>query len=196
MVALGAVCVFCGSSRGEGDQWAETARALGTLLAERGIDLVYGGGTVGLMGEMADAALAAGGRVIGVIPKGLFGREHAHRGVTELHETATMHERKALMYDRSDAFIALPGGYGTLDELCEVVTWAQIGVHAKPSVLLDVDGFWDPFLTLLDRMVDSGFVKPSNRALLHAEPSPEAAVTHLEAVVPPRSESWISSDQR
>lgn len=195
MVALRSVCVFCGSSRGQGEQWAETARALGTVLAKREIDLVYGGGSVGLMGEMADAALDAGGRVIGVIPKGLFGREHAHRGVTELHETTTMHERKALMYNRSDAFIALPGGYGTLDELCEVVTWSQIGVHAKPSVLLDVDGFWDPFLSLLDRMVETGFVKPLNRELLHSEPSPEAALAHLEAVSRPSSEGWINTDE-
>ena len=196
MVALSTVCVFCGSSRGEGERWAAAARDLGALIAERGIDLVYGGGQVGLMGEVADAALAAGGRVIGVIPSGLFSREVAHRGVTELHEVGSMHERKALMYDRSDAFIALPGGFGTLDELAEVVTWTQLGLHGKPTVLLDVDGFWDEFVALLDRMMVSGFLKPQNRELVHVRDTPAAALDHLAAAEPVYVEKWISDDER
>lgn len=196
MVALSAVCVFCGSSRGEGERWAEAACDLGTLIAERGIDLVYGGGQVGLMGEVADAALAAGGRVIGVIPSGLFSREVAHRGITELHEVDSMHERKALMYDRSDAFIALPGGFGTLDELAEVVTWTQLGLHGKPTVLLDVDGFWDSFVALLDRMMVSGFLRPKNRDLVHVRDTPEAALDHLVAAEPVYVEKWITDDER
>lgn len=196
MVALSSVCVFCGSSRGEGERWASAARALGTLTAERGIDLVYGGGQVGLMGEVADAALAAGGRVIGVIPSGLFSREVAHRGITELHEVGSMHERKALMYDRSDAFVALPGGFGTLDELAEVVTWTQLGLHGKPTVLLDVDGFWDPFVTLLDGMMASGFLRPQNRDLVYVRDTPAAALDHLAAAEPVYVEKWISDDER
>jgi hypothetical protein len=196
MVALRSVCVFCGSSSGEGERWAEVARSLGRLLAERGIDLVYGGGKVGLMGEVADAALAAGGRVVGVIPGGLFTREVAHRGVTELHEVASMHERKALMYDRSDAFIAMPGGFGTLDELFEVVTWGQLGLHGKPAVLLDVDGFWDPLVQMLDRMSACGFLKPQNRDLLHVRATPEAALAHLAEAQPVYVEKWITEADR
>jgi uncharacterized protein (TIGR00730 family) len=196
MVALRSVGVFCGSSRGNGERWAEAARSLGQLLADRGIALVYGGGQVGLMGEVADAALARGGTVIGVIPRGLFSREVAHRGVTELHEVASMHERKALMYDRSDAFLALPGGFGTLDELAEVVTWTQLGLHGKPTVLLDVDGFWDPFVHLLDGMVAAGFLKAQNRALLEAQSTPESALDHLAAAEPVYVEKWISDEER
>jgi uncharacterized protein (TIGR00730 family) len=196
MVALSAVCVFCGSSSGEGGRWAEVARSLGTLLAARGIDLVYGGGRVGLMGEVADAALAGGGRVVGVIPSGLFTREVAHRGVTELHEVESMHTRKALMYDRSDAFVALPGGFGTLDELAEVVTWTQLGLHGKPTVLLDVDGFWDPLVALLDGMAASGFLKPENRDLLHVRDTPEAALAYLTEAEPRYVEKWIADDER
>ncbi len=196
MVALRSVGVFCGSSRGNGDRWADAARALGGLLADRGIALVYGGGQVGLMGEVADGALERGGTVIGVIPRGLFSREVAHRGVTELHEVASMHERKALMYDRSDAFLALPGGFGTLDELAEVVTWTQLGLHGKPTVLLDVDGFWDPFVRLLDGMVAAGFLKAQNRALLELRPTPEAALDHLATAEPVYVEKWISDDER
>ena len=196
MVALSSVCVFCGSSRGAGEQWGAAARSLGTLLAERGIDLVYGGGQVGLMGEVANAALAGGGKVVGVIPAGLFTREVAHRGVTELHEVASMHERKALMYDLSDAFIALPGGFGTLDELAEVVTWTQLGLHGKPTVLLDVEGFWNPLIALLDGMTASGFLKPQNRDLLHVRDDPEAALAYLAAAEPRYVEKWISDDER
>lgn len=166
MPELRNVGVFCGSSPGHDPRHLALAREVGAALAERDVGLVYGGGQVGLMGATADACLAGGGRVIGVIPGKLFAREVVHPGLAELHEVATMHERKALMYDRSDGFLALPGGLGTLDELCEVATWAQLGLHAKALVLVDVDGFWDPFVAMLDSMVEAGFLLPRNRGLI------------------------------
>ncbi len=196
MVAITSLCVFCGSSTPPDVRYREAARALGTLAATRGIGLVYGGGRVGLMGELADAALGAGGRVIGVIPTGLFSREVAHTGLTELHEVGTMHERKQLMYDLADGFVALPGGLGTLEELAEVSTWSQLGLHAKPVVLLDVDGFWDPLAEQLDRMVAVGLLKPSNRALIQRAASPGQAMSVLAAAHPPREEKWITPDER
>lgn len=196
MIAVRAVGVFCGSSSGRGDTYLDAARTLGHLLAQEGVGLVYGGGTVGLMGAAADACLASGGHVTGVIPRGLFAREIEHRGVTELHEVATMHERKALMYDRSDAFIALPGGLGTLDELAEVATWGQLGLHAKPIVLLDVDGFWQPFVELLDRMVDAELLRPQNRALIEVRSSAADALDHLRATWPEHVKKWITDEDR
>jgi uncharacterized protein (TIGR00730 family) len=196
VLELRAVGVFCGSSNGVDERYADTARALGELLAERGIALVYGGAEVGLMGTLADAALGAGGRVVGVIPEGLFTREIAHRSLSELVEVRSMHERKALMYDRSDAFIALPGGFGTLDELFEAVTWSQLGIHAKPSVLLDVGGFWGPLVAQLDAMAVAGFVRPHNRGLLQVCGSPEAALAHLERATPGAPEPWITAEER
>ncbi len=196
MVAITSLCVFCGSSTPPDVRYREAARALGTLAATRGIGLVYGGGRVGLMGELADSALGAGGRVIGVIPTGLFSREVAHTGLTELHEVGTMHERKQLMYDLADGFVALPGGLGTLEELAEVSTWSQLGLHAKPVVLLDVDGFWDPLAEQLDRMVAVGLLKPSNRALIQRAASPGQAMSVLAAAHPPREEKWITPDER
>ncbi|MGV3758586.1 MAG: TIGR00730 family Rossman fold protein [Actinomycetota bacterium] len=195
-MALRAVCVFCGSSSGADPGPEALADELGRTLGERGIDLVYGGASVGLMGTVADAALAAGGRVVGVIPRGLFTREIAHRGITELHEVDSMHERKALMYDRSDAFVALPGGFGTLDELFEAVTWSQLGLHAKPAALLDVDGFWAPLVAQLDRMVDAGFLRPQNRALLSIHDTVEAVLDDLAAAEPSTVEKWITADER
>jgi len=164
---------------------------LGALVARRGIDLVYGGGSVGLMGELADAALDAGGRVIGVIPAGLFAREINHTGLTELHEVASMHERKQLMYDRSDGFIALPGGLGTLEELAEVTTWSQLGLHSKPVVLLDVGGFWEPLIAQLDRMVDVGLLKPPGRDLIQRSQSAEEALGLLAAARTAEPRKWI-----
>lgn len=172
------------------------ARELGRTIAQRGLTLVYGGGSVGLMGILADAALDAGGRVVGVIPVGLFSREVGHTGLTQLHEVPTMHERKALMYDLADAFVALPGGLGTLDELAEVVTWAQLGLHQKPVALLDVDGFWDPLIAQLDRMVDVGLLKPANRALLLRANSPADALRVLTTAEPRYTEKWISPADR
>jgi uncharacterized protein (TIGR00730 family) len=193
---ISALCVFCGSSTPGDPRYRAAAKELGSLVAGRSIDLVYGGGSVGLMGVLADAALEAGGRVVGVIPVGLFSREVGHTGLTELHEVATMHERKALMYDLADAFVALPGGLGTLDELAEVVTWAQLGLHRKPVALLDVDGFWDPLVAQLDRMVDVGLLKPANRALLLRAESPEEALAALAAAEPGYTEKWISPSDR
>ena len=153
------VCVFCGSRDGTDPRYAAAAVSMGVAIAEAGLGLVYGGGSVGLMGIVADAALAAGGEVIGVIPDGLFSREIAHTGLTELHAVPSLTARKALMADLSDAFVALPGGYGTLDELFEMVTWTQLGIHAKPSGLLEVDGFWADLLRFLDHVTEAGFVK-------------------------------------
>ena len=196
MVALRAVCVFCGSSAPADPRYRDAARALGALVARRGVGLVYGGGSVGLMGELADSALGHGGRVIGVIPVGLFTREVGHTGLTELHEVASMHERKQLMYDLSDAFVALPGGLGTLEELAEAATWSHLGLHSKPVALLDVDGFWGPLVTLLDRMVGIGLLKPTSRDLIQLARSAEEALSLLTAAKPAHPEKWISADER
>ena len=196
MLALRAVCVFCGSSTPLDERYREAARSLGRLVAARDIELVYGGGRVGLMGHLADAALAEGGRVIGVIPVGLFSREVGHTGLSELHEVASMHERKQLMYDRSDAFIALPGGLGTLEELAEVATWSQLGLHRKPIALLDVDDFWAPFIALLDGMVAAGLLKGANRDLIVRTRSPEEALDELASSEPVQVEKWITSSER
>lgn len=165
-MTLRSVAVFCGSSPGRLPVYREAAEATGRLLAERGVDVVYGGGRAGLMGVVADAALAAGGRVVGVIPRALHERELTHTGVTELYVVESMHERKALMAERSDAFVALPGGAGTLEEIAEQWTWAQLGIHAKPCGFLDVDGFWDPVRTLLERMVADGFVREAQQGIV------------------------------
>jgi hypothetical protein len=196
VVALRAVCVFCGSSAPADPRYRDAARALGALLARRGVDLVYGGGSVGLMGELADAALGHGGRVIGVIPAGLFAREVGHTGLTELREVASMHERKQLMYDLSDAFIALPGGLGTLEELAEAATWSQLGLHSKPVVLLDVDGFWGPLISQLDRMAGAGLLKPASRDLIQRTRSAEEALGVLAAAQPAGPEKWITAPER
>jgi uncharacterized protein (TIGR00730 family) len=196
VVHLQTVCVFCGSSTPPAGVYTDAARALGTLLAERGIGLVYGGGSVGLMGELADATLAAGGRVTGVIPVGLFSREIGHTGLTELREVGSMHERKQLMYDLSDAFIALPGGLGTLEELAEVATWCQLGLHRKPIVLLEVEEFWAPLVTQLNRMVAVGLLKQENRDLIRRTHSPEEALTVLASAEPTVTEKWITAEDR
>lgn len=159
-------CVFCGSRFGRNPSYEADARALGKALGLAKTTLVYGGGHVGLMGAIADAALNAGGEVIGVIPQALMDRELAYDRVTRLHVTSTMHERKAMMADLSEAFIALPGGYGTLDELCEIVTWAQLGIHRKPVILLNTDGYYDGFLQFIETAIDGEFIPSSNRALL------------------------------
>ncbi|MHB1912371.1 MAG: LOG family protein, partial [Acidimicrobiales bacterium] len=166
MAELRSVCVFCGSSTPADPAYREAAMQLGELVAERGIELVYGGGRVGLMGELAEAALSRGGRVVGVIPVRLFSREVGHPGLSEMHEVTSMHERKQLMYDLADGFIALPGGLGTLEELAEVATWSQLGLHRKPVVLLDVAGFWQPLVDQLDQMVKVGLLKPANREII------------------------------
>ncbi len=160
------LCVYCGSSVGNDPRYVEIAQEVGKLLAANDIRLVYGGGNVGLMGVVADAVMANGGSVLGVIPVGLFATEQGHRGITELVEVASMHERKALMAAESDAFLALPGGLGTLEELAEILTWAQLGIHDYPVGVLDVDGFWQPVVEFLDGAVSAGFMRPANRSLL------------------------------
>lgn len=160
------LCVYCGSSVGNDPRYSEIAREVGTLLAANDIRLVYGGGNVGLMGVVADSVMAAGGSVLGVIPVGLFETEQGHRGITELVEVGSMHERKALMAAEADAFLALPGGLGTLEELAEIFTWAQLGIHDHPVGVLDVDGFWQPIIGFLDGAVTAGFMRPANRSLL------------------------------
>jgi len=163
------ICLFCGSSQGVRSGYLDLARDFGTALASRGLDLVYGGARTGLMGAAADAALASGGRVIGVIPQSLADMEVAHAGLTELHLVNSMHERKALMADLSDGFAALPGGLGTLDEWFEIWTWAQLGFHHKPIGLLNFEGFFDPLLAFLDHLVAEGFVRPEHRAMAVVE---------------------------
>lgn len=157
------ICVYCGSSVGFRKAYSDAARELGGAMAANGYRLVYGGAQIGLMGVLAGAVLSAGGEVTGVIPRYLAAREVAHTGLTELHLVETMHERKQLMANLADAFVALPGGYGTLDEFCEVLGWAQLGLHAKPVILLDTENYWEPLLTMFDRAVENGFVKPENR---------------------------------
>ena len=196
MATLGSVCVFCGSSTPADTRYRDAARHLGATLAQRGIGVVYGGGRVGLMGELADAALAENGRVVGVIPVGLSTREVGHTGLTALHEVRTMHERKQLMYDLADAFLALPGGLGTLEELAEVSTWVQLGLHAKPVVLLDVDGFWDHLVGQLDRMVEVGLVKSANRGIVQRARSVEEALELLTSTQIVSVDKWIAEDDR
>ncbi len=190
------LCVFCGSSAGSRPVYAEAARATGRLMAERGIGLVYGGGNVGLMGEVADAVLAAGGEVTGVIPHQLVEREVGHRGLTTLHVVGTMHERKALMADLADGFVALPGGFGTLDELCEVLTWSQLGIHAKPCGVLNVDGYFGALLALFDHAVAEGFVRPAHRALVLEATAPELLLERMAAFRAPSTEKWIRPADR
>jgi uncharacterized protein (TIGR00730 family) len=187
------VCVFCGSSSGRAPSYAEAAKRLGATLARRGLELVYGGGTVGLMGTVANAALEAGGRVIGVIPKALQLRELAHVRLTSLHVTGSMHERKARMAELSQGFIALPGGLGTLEEFAEIVTWAQLGIHARPCGLLDVDGYYGPLVAFFDRAVQEGFVSPLHRELVMIESDPDALLDRFEAWRPPAVEKWVDA---
>jgi uncharacterized protein (TIGR00730 family) len=181
MAALRRVCVFCGSKHGDRPEYTEAARATGTALVAAGIGLVYGGGRIGLMGEVADAVLAAGGHVTGVIPGHMSGREIAHEGVSDLRIVGSMHERKALMYELSDGFVALPGGLGTLEELFEITTWSQLGLHTKPTGLLDVEGFYTPLVRFLDQLVTEGFVAERHRRLLRVATKPTELLEQLAA---------------
>lgn len=174
------VCLFCASADGVSPVYLEAAQELGRLIAERGYGLLYGGATVGAMGAIADAALGAGGEVVGVIPDVIREREIDHKGLTELHVVRTMHERKALLASRADAFVALPGGYGTLDEFIEVVTWAQLRIHSKPCVLVNVGGFFDGLLRFLDHTVAEGFILPENRGLVQVARDPSEALVLVE----------------
>lgn len=188
------VCVFCGSSAGKGPAYLAAAVETGRTLATRGIGLVYGGARVGTMGAMADAALAAGGEVFGVIPRSLVEREIAHDGLTELHVVSDLHERKATMARLSDAFLALPGGAGTLEELFEVFTWAQLGLHAKPIALLDVHGYYQPMLRFLDHMTEEGFLSPASREQLLVESEIERVLDRYTRAVPSRS-AWTDGHE-
>ncbi len=188
------VCVFCGSSNGARPSYRDAAADLGRLLASERVGIVYGGGNVGLMGALADAALAAGGEVIGVIPEHLVSKELAHARV-DLRVVHSMHERKALMADLSDAFIALPGGYGTLEEFCEVLTWSQLGLHAKPCALLNVDGYYDNLLGLADHAVSEGFVRPESRDLVLVDEDAARLLARLSSWRAPSLERWLGRDE-
>lgn len=185
------LAVYCGSSPGADPAFATAARELGTEMAVRGIGLVFGGGHVGLMGTIADAALAAGGEVIGVIPTALRDKELAHRGCTELHIVSTMHERKALMADFANGFVALPGGYGTLEEMFEMLTWGQLGYHSKPCGFLNVAGFFDMLFAFLDSCVDARFVTHVHRDMIIAADEPGALLDDLAAFRPPDQAKWL-----
>lgn len=192
---LSSICVYAGSSVGRNGAYEDAARRLGHALANRQLTVVYGGGAVGLMGVLADAALDAGGRVVGVIPKGLFAREIGHRGLTELIEVDTMHQRKQKMFELADAFVALPGGLGTAEELTEMATWAQLGIHAKPMVTLDVDGYWKPFHTFLQAVADAGFMLPANVRLIANAERVDDVVPILESYDVPYVDKWLDLDQ-
>ena len=179
------ICVFCGASPGRNPRYAEVASSVGRALADRGVELVYGGGRLGLMGAVADGALAAGGRVTGVIPAGLVDRELAHTGVSDLRIVTTLHERKAVMAELSDAFLALPGGLGTLEELAEVLSWAQLELHAKPIGALDVGGFFGPLVAYLDHATHEGFVAARHRDLLIVDEDLDRLLQRFEAWQPP-----------
>lgn len=194
MQALTSVCIFCGSRPGRDPAYLDAARAVGALLGSSGVDLVYGGGSVGLMGAVADAALAAGGRVIGVIPQVLVDMEQAHPGLTELHVVGSMHERKRMMADLASAFVALPGGLGTFEELCEILTWAMLGIHRKPCAVLDVGGYYQPLLALLDHAVGQGFLRPAQRALLTSTDDPRDLLPALQRQTAARHATCAAAD--
>ncbi|MDP6372642.1 MAG: TIGR00730 family Rossman fold protein [Vicinamibacterales bacterium] len=185
------VCVFCGSSAGSDPAFRAAACEMGEALVRRGIGLVYGGARIGMMGAIADRVLELEGEVIGVIPRALAEKEVAHAGLSELHIVGSMHERKALLTDRSDAFIAMPGGYGTLDELCEALTWGQLGIHAKPVGLLSTAGYFDRLLAFLDHARSEGFLQPEHRAMVTVSADPDELLNGLSAYTPPGVEKLI-----
>lgn len=188
------ICVFLGSSPGISNVYGEAARHFGAVLARRGIGLVYGGGSIGLMGQVADGACAAGGEVIGVIPEALRAREHDHPGLTQLHVTTTMHERKAMMADLSDGFVVLPGGIGTLEEMFEVWTWSQLGYHSKPCGILNINGFYDSMRQFIDHVVDQGFLQPAHRDTLMVHDDPNILLDALLGYTPQPEPRLIARD--
>lgn len=190
------LCLYCGSKAGTNAAYADAAREFGRTCAERGVGLVFGGGSVGLMGLAANAAMSAGGEVIGVITEQLVGAEVAHHGLTRLEVVATMHERKARMSDLADGFVVLPGGFGTVDEFAEILTWNQLGILAKPVVLLDVDGYWAPLLEWADRAVEAGFVRAEHRSLAQRAVTVAEAITLATSSPPPSSVKWADRDSR
>jgi len=189
------LCIYCGSSSGHDAVYVAGARAMINAMAARGVGLVYGGGGIGVMGAAADAMLAAGGDVIGIIPKSLATKEVAHAGLTELHITQSMHERKQRMADYSDGFIALPGGIGTLEELFEIWTWAQLGFHAKPCAVLNVNGYFDGLIRFVDHAVAEGFLKSDHRAMLIVETDPDKLLDRLEAYQAPEVTQWVTQKE-
>jgi uncharacterized protein (TIGR00730 family) len=189
------VCVFCGSNKGARVEYVSAAKAMGQALVKRNIGLVYGGGNVGLMGVIADAMLAEGGEVIGVIPQALVAREVAHQHLTEQRIVGTMHERKALMAELSDAFIAMPGGMGTFDEFCEILTWAQLGIHQKPCGVLNVEDYFTPLLTMFDHAMQEGFLRAEHRALVLEASAPEQLLDALAKYQPQFAEKWLDLDK-
>ena len=189
------ICVYCGSSEGNLREFHDAAVALGRTLARRGLTLVYGGGCVGLMGALADACMTAGGHVVGVIPRALLEREVGHRGVSDLRVVDSMHERKSLMAELADGFVALPGGIGTLEELFEMWTWAQLGLHRKPVGLLNVGGYFDALLEFLDRSVDAGFIRGKHRAILQVAQHAETLLDHFAQYEPPAIPKWIGKGE-
>jgi hypothetical protein len=193
---LKSVAVYCASSPGFDVAYARAAGRLGTMLAERGMKIVYGGGHVGLMGVVADAALSAGGEVHGIITRALQAKELAHHGLTSLAVAETMHERKAAMADAADAFVMLPGGFGTFDEFFEVVTWTQLGIHVKPCGVLDVAGFFTPLRGQLDAMTSAGFLRAEHRDMILIDEDPAALLDRLAAWVPPAVPKWLGPAQR
>jgi uncharacterized protein (TIGR00730 family) len=190
------ICVFCGSSSGTREVYKQAAQAVGRLLCQRGIELVYGGGHVGLMGVVADACLNEGGRVIGVIPQALADKEVAHTGLTELRIVGSMHERKAVMADLSDAFVSLPGGFGTWEEFFEVLTWAQLGIHRKACGVLNVNGYYDPLIEMADRALSEGFLREGHRDLLLSDADPERLLDRLSSYAAPAVDKWGSRPTR
>ena len=196
VLPLTRVCVFCGSSVGHRSDYRDAATALAKEIAARNIGLVFGGGRVGLMGLLADAILAAGGHAIGVIPHFMIERELAHQGLPDLRVVQSMHERKALMASLADAFIAMPGGFGTFEELCEAITWTQLGLHRKRCGLLNVRSYYDPLLALLDRAVDEGFVRDDTREILVAREDPKALLDLLATPLRPPEPRWIRSTEQ
>ena len=190
------LCVFCGSYTGRRPAYRDAAEQLGLLLVERGIELVYGGGNIGLMGVLADTILARGGRAIGVIPESLMGKKVGHTGLTELRIVNSMHQRKALMSDLADGFIALPGGFGTVEEFCEVVTWSQLGLQSKPCGLLNVENYYAPLLELFDHAVREGFLREGNRMLVLDDDDPERLLGKMAAFKEAPVGRWIEQDER
>lgn len=190
------ICVFCGSNKGGSASYSAAARELGKLLAEKKISLVYGGGNVGLMGIIADTVMNAGGEVIGVIPEALVAKEVAHRGLSELKTVKSMHERKSVMADLSDGFIALPGGFGTFEEFFEVVTWTQLGLHKKPCGILNVEGFFEPLIALVKKGTAEGFIRQEHADILLAASSPRELLRLIGEWKPPTVEKWLDKSRR
>lgn len=193
---MNCICVYCGSNVGKQDIYADAARQLGREFLKRNIRMVYGGGSVGLMGIIADELMTGGGEVIGVIPQFLEDLEVGHNGITKMIVTQTMHERKEILADMADGFIAMPGGFGTMDELCEILTWAQLGLHSSPIGLLNAGGYYDPLINLFDHMVEEQFVKQANRDMVLSHEDPLALLSLMDAYQAPDVKKWIKKEER